>query len=171
MNGIEFFYLIIGSPDRRKTCGLCCHNVHTDSEIYAQVCNTRSNELHHFIFNIASVKNFSDNRKRNVLWADTLLWCSCQINSYYARHINIVSLAQQLFYKLRSTLSDCHRTECTVTCVGVRTQNHLAAACKHLSCKLVNDCLMRWHVNTAVFFRAGKSKHVVIFVDGSTYCT
>ena len=52
--------------------------------------------------------------------------------------------------------------------MAVGSQDHLAAAGKHLSGELMNNCLMRRNVDTAVFFRAGKTKHMVIFVDGSS---
>ena len=35
----------------------------------------------------------------------------------------------------------------------------------------MNDCDMRWNVDAAVFLCSGKAKHVVIFVNGSAYCT
>ena len=53
----------------------------------------------------------------------------------------------------------------------IGSQDHSAAACKHFSCKLMDDCLMRWYINTAVFFCAGQAKHVVIFIDRSAYRT
>ena len=55
--------------------------------------------------------------------------------------------------------------------MGIRTKNHFSAACKHFTGKLVNNCLMRWYIDSAVFLCTGQSKHVVIFVDGSTDCT
>ena len=32
------------------------------------------------------------------------------------------------------------------------------------------DCLVGRHIDTAVFFRTGQPKHVVIFIDGSAHC-
>jgi hypothetical protein len=32
----------------------------------------------------------------------------------------------------------------------------------------MDDCLMRRYIDSTVFLRAGKTKHVVIFVDGSS---
>ena len=37
--------------------------------------------------------------------------------------------------------------------------------------KLMDDCLMRGYINSAVFFRTCKTKHVVIFIDGTAYRT
>jgi len=53
----------------------------------------------------------------------------------------------------------------------VGTEDHLSAACKHFSCKLMDNCLMRRYINSAVLFGTGETKHVVIFIDGSAYCT
>ena len=49
--------------------------------------------------------------------------------------------------------------------MGVRTQDHLAAACQHFTGKLVDNSLMRRYIDTAVLLGAGKTEHVVIFVD------
>ena len=55
--------------------------------------------------------------------------------------------------------------------MAVGTEDHLSAACKHFSCKLMDNCLMRRYVNSAVLLGTGESKHMVIFIDGSAYCT
>ena len=53
--------------------------------------------------------------------------------------------------------------------MAVRSENHPAAACQHLAGELMDNCLMRRNIDTAVFLRAGKSEHVVIFIDRSAY--
>ena len=53
--------------------------------------------------------------------------------------------------------------------MGIGAQNHLSAARKHFPCELVDDRLMRGHIDAAVFLRAGQAKHVVIFVDGAAH--
>ena len=55
--------------------------------------------------------------------------------------------------------------------MGIRAQNHLSALCQHLTGKLVDNCLMRGHINSTVLFRTGQTKHVVILVDGSAHGT
>ena len=35
----------------------------------------------------------------------------------------------------------------------------------------MDNCLMRRYINSAVLFGTGETKHVVIFIDGSAYCT
>ena len=83
------------------------------------------------------------------------------------RHVDIVGLVQQLLYQLRSALAHRHRAERTVACMGIRAENHLSAACEHLPRELMNDCLMWRYIDTAVLFRAGQAKHVVILIDRS----
>ena len=42
--------------------------------------------------------------------------------------------------------------------VGIRAEDHLAAACEHFSCKLVDNRLMRRYINAAVFFCTSQSE-------------
>ena len=92
------------------------------------------------------------------------------VNAYYARHIDIVCLGEKLLYQLRTALADCHGTERSVSRVGIRSKDHLAACRQHLSGKLVNDCLMRRHIDSAIALCTGQPKHVVILVDGAAHC-
>ena len=55
--------------------------------------------------------------------------------------------------------------------MGVRSKDHFSTACKILSHVLMNNCNVRWYINSAIFLCCGKAEHVIIFVDGSTYCT
>ena len=119
MNLIEFLHLVIGSPDRGQTGGLCCHNINTDTVINTQIGYARSDKLHHFVFYKSVGKYFTDNGKRDILRSDTLLRGTCQVNADNSRHINIVSLIQKLLYKLRTTFSNCHGSQCSVTGMGV----------------------------------------------------
>ena len=43
----------------------------------------------------------------------------CQVNADNSRHINIVGFIQKLLYKLRTTFSNCHGSQCPVTGMGV----------------------------------------------------
>ena len=91
---IEILYLFIGSPDGGQAGCLGRHNIHTDTEINAQVRHTRPYKFHDFILHIAFIKHFTDNGKGNVLRSNPFLWCSGQVNAYNARHINIVCFIQ-----------------------------------------------------------------------------
>ena len=170
VNLIELLHRIVRSPDRGKAGRLGCHDVHTDTIVHTHVGNTRSDELHDLIFHITAVKHFADDRQCNILRSDALARCTRQINADYARHINIVCLGEKLLYQLRTALADCHGTERSVSRVGIRSEDHLAACRQHLSGKLVNDCLMRRHIDSAIALCTGQPKHVVILVDGAAHC-
>ena len=113
--------------------------------------NARSNELHNFILHIAVGKNLADDGKRNILRSYTRTWSTFQINSNYAWHINIVCLAEAVL-QAPSALSHSHGSKCSVSCMTVRAEDHLSAACKHFSCKLMDNCLMRRYINSAVLW-------------------
>ena len=119
MNLIEFLHLVIGSPDGRQTGCFCCHNIDTDTVINTQIGHARSDKLHHFILYKSVGKYFTDNGKCDILRTDTFLRGTCQVNADNSRHINIVSLIQKLLYKLRTTFSNCHGSQCSVTGMGV----------------------------------------------------
>ena len=55
--------------------------------------------------------------------------------------------------------------------MAVRSEDHLSAACQHLTRILVDDCLMRRNIDAAVFLCAGQSEHVVILIDRAAHCT
>ena len=65
---------------------------------------------------------------------------------------------QQLLYQLRTALAHRHRSQRTIAGVGIRAKDHLAAACEHFSCKLVDNRLMRRYINAAVFFCTSQSE-------------
>ena len=171
MNIIKLFYFFIGSPDGRQTGRLCRHNIHTDPVVHAQIGNARSYKFHNFIFYISTVKYFSDDRKRDILRTYTLRRCSGQIYADHARHIDIVCLTEQLFYQLRSAFPDRHGSKRPVAGMGIGSKDHFSAACKHFTGELMDNCLMRRYIDSAVLLCAGQSKHVVIFIDRSTYRT
>ena len=54
--------------------------------------------------------------------------------------------------EILATLAYAQRAQHTITGMAVRTKNHFATACQHFSCKLMNNCLMRRNVYTAIFF-------------------
>ena len=171
MDLIELFNRLICLPDRGKTSSLCRHDIDTDTEICTQTGYSRSYKFHNFILHIAVGKYFTDNCQCNVLWSYTRTRFPFQIDCYNTRHINIIGLGKKLFNKFSTTLTHCHGAKCTITSMTVGTKDHLTATGKHFTCELMDDCLMRWYINSTVFLGTGKSKHMIIFVDRSTYCT
>ena len=115
MDFIEILNLVVCSPDRRQAGGFCRHNIDADTEIRAQVGNSRAYKFHYFIFYITVCKDRADDRKRNVLRSYALCRSSCHIYAYNARHIDVIGLIQQLFYQLRTALAHCHCSKRAVT--------------------------------------------------------
>ena len=170
MNIVEFLNLLIRLPDRRQTGCLCSHNINSNTEVSTQLLNSRTYELHNFVIHISICKCCTNDCQCDILRSNALHRFSIQIDSYDLWHLNIISLIQQLFYQLRSTFAHCHRTKCTITRMTVRSQNHLTAASQHLSCELMDNCLMRWYIDSTVFLCTSKPKHMIIFIDRSTHC-
>ena len=171
MNSQEFFCIFICSPDRRKTGCLCCHYIDTVTEVCFQSGNSRSYKFHNFILNISVFEDCSDDRKCDILRSDPRIRFSIQVDCDDFRTCNIICITEKLFYKLTAAFTDCHGTKCTVTCMGVRSEDHFAASCKILSHVLMDNCNVWWYIDSAVFLCCGKSKHMIILVDCSTYCT
>ena len=87
----------------------------------------------------------------------------------YARHVYIISLFEKLLDQLRTAFAHGHRSQSSVSGMGVRSENHRSAFRQHLTSVLVDDRLMRRNVYAAVLLGTAKSKHVVIFIYGTAY--
>src|SRR5699024_10488349 len=96
---------------------------------------------------------------------------SGEINPDNARHIDVIGLPEQLFYKLRSAFSHRHCPESSVSCMRIRTEDHTAAAREHFTRKLMDYCLVRRNIDSAVLFGTGKAKHMAILIDRTADCT
>ena len=121
VNVIEFFYLRICSPNRRKTCCFRSHNIYADSVIYGKISHTRTYKFHNFIFYITFFKNSTDYRQCNILRSYAFCRLSCKVNSNHARHVNIVSFRKKLFYDFRTAFTASHSSQRTVTSMTVGT--------------------------------------------------
>ncbi len=170
VNVVKFLHGSVRLPDRRQTGGLGCHNINSDAVVHTQIRHTVAEELHHLIVHIPVCEYLADNGERNILRSDKRRRLSGQTDADHLRHIDIVGLFQQLLYKLRPAFPDRHRAERTVSGMGIRAENHFTAACKHLPGKLMNDRLMRRHINPAVMLRAGKPEYMIVLVDRSADC-
>ena len=92
-----------------------------------------------------------------------------QVDGDHAGAGHIVGAAQQLLCQLTAALTDGHSAQRTIAGVGVRTQDHLAAAREPLAHVLVDDRQMGRHEDAAVFFGCGQAEPVVVLVDGAAY--
>ena len=162
---------LVSLPDGGQTGGLCGHNVNANTEICAQLVHAGAHELHDFVVHIAICKCSANDRQSHILGAYALDGLSVQVNANNAGHLNVVGLAKKLFYKLWSALAHGHSSQSAISGVAVRSKDHSAAAGQHLPGKLMDDCLVRRYIHTAVLLCACETEHMVILVDGSAHCT
>ena len=171
VNLIKLCNLLIRFPDRRKTSGFCRHNIDADPEIRAQSSHTRPYEFHDLILYITIPEYRADNRQRHILRAYSFRWFSRQVNADHFRHIDIISLVQKLLYQLRPALSHRHRSQRSITGMGIRAKDHPAASCQHFPRILMDDRLMRGNIDSSILLRTGKSKHMIILINRSAHRT
>ena len=170
VNLIELLDLLICLPDRGQTGCLCSHYINSDTEIRTQGCHTRTHKFHYLILNKTASEHFSDNRKCNVLRPYPFLWFALQINCHHLRHLDIICLLQKLLYEFRSAFSHCHGSKCAISGMRIGPQNHLSCTCQHLTCKLVDNRLVRRYIYAAIFFGSCQPEHVIIFIDRTANC-
>ena len=92
-----------------------------------------------------------------------------QVDGHHAGVGHIIGAADQLLGQLAAALADRHGAQCTVPGVGVRAEDHSAAAGHHFPVIAVDDSHIRRNVDAAVFVRRGQRKLVVILVDGAAH--
>ena len=92
-----------------------------------------------------------------------------EVYSDYAGISDIIGVFEELLDELAAAFTDSHGAQRPVAGVGVGSQDHLAAACHHLTHVLVDNCDVRRNIDSAVLLSRGQTKHVVILVDGSAY--
>ena len=169
MDLIELPDLLIRLPDGGQAGSLCGHYIDADPEVRAQLLHARAYELHNFIVHISVAEGSSDDGQSHILRPYSLHGLAVQVDTDHLRHLDIISFIQKLLNQLRSALAHGHGSQGAVAGVAVRSQDHLAAACQHFPGILMDNCLMRGHIDAAVLLGAGQSKHVVIFIDGAAY--
>ena len=162
--------IFIRSPYRRETGGLCRHYVDSVSVVGRHGWHSRSYKFHNLIFYISVFEYRTDDRQCNVLRSYPWIRFSIKVNSDYFRTVYIIGVTEQLLYKLSTTFTDRHSSKSTVSCMWIRTKDHLAASCEHFSHILVDDCNVWRNIDTTVFLGSWKSKHMVIFIDCSPDC-
>ena len=150
---IEVLCLLICPPDRAQAGRLRRHHIDTNSEVFAQTSDTRTDELHDLVLDIALFKHRADDGQCDILRSNPGYRLSLQINCDDAGHVDVVGLAEKLLDQLAAAFSHRHCPECPVAGVGVRPQDHRAALGKHLPCELMNDGLMRRNIDAAVLLR------------------
>ena len=101
--------------------------------------------------------------------ADAPLGGTGEVDQHHLGIGDVPGVAQKLLGKLRAALAHRHGTESPVAGVGVRAQDHFAAAGHLLPGIGVDDGLVGGYVDAAVLLGGGETKLVVVLVDGAAH--
>ncbi len=164
---VEFLRLLIRLPDGGKAGGLSRHDVDPDPVVHGKICDAGSHELHDFVLHVPVLEDGPDDGQSDILGTHTEDRRSLEVYSHHARHIDIIGLAQELLHELRPALAHSHGAQGPVAGVGIGSQNHGSAFCKHLPGELVDDGLMRGYVDAPVLLGRREAEHVVVLIDGA----
>ena len=171
MNLIMVFHLVIGNPNTTQASSLSSHDVNTVTEVDRQLFHTRTSKLQYFVFHKAIIEDSLYQRDGNIVRTNTTTWFAFQPYKHYLWRIDVPSIAKQLFYQFASTFTNTHVSKRTITCVGIRTKNHVSALHHCLTCILVNHGLISRNIDTTIFLGSRQSKYMVVFIDSTTYRT
>ena len=101
--------------------------------------------------------------------ADTGVGLAGQIDGNHAGVGHVVGAADQLLGQLAAALANGHRAQRTVAGVGVRAEDHPAAAGHHFPVIAVDDRHVRRDIDAAVLVRGGQGKLVVVLIDSAAH--
>ena len=161
--------ILIGPPDRGQTGGLCGHDIDAVPVIRIHRGNAGADKFHDLILDITVLEDRADDGQCDILRTNTGSGLSLQINRDNAGISDIVGVTKELFAQLAAALADGHGAERSVAGMGIRAQDHFAAACHRFAHVLMNDRDVRGHIDAAVFLSGAKSEHVVILIDGAAH--
>ena len=163
----ERFRVLIGLPDGGQAGGLGGHDIDTVAVVGRHALDAGADEFHDLVLDEAVLEDRADDCKSNVLRADEGLGFAVEVDGHDAGVGDIVSVFEELFDELAAAFTNGHGAEGAVTGVGVRAEDHLAAARVHLTHVLVDDRDVGRDIDAAVFLRRGQAEHVVVLVDGA----
>ena len=161
--------ILIGPPDRGQTGGLCRHDVDAVPIVRIHGSYAGADKFHDLILDITVLEDRADDGQCDILRTNTGSGLSLQINRDNAGISDIVGVTKELFAQLAAALADGHGAERSVAGMGIRAQDHFAAACHRFAHVLMNDRDVRGHIDAAVFLSGAKSEHVVILIDGAAH--
>ena len=167
----KFFCLFISTPDTGKCCTLGCHDINSHSVFHAQIEYPVSDKLQYLILIKVILEGCRNQGKRYILRSYTRSWRSGELHSQNRRISNIISTAKQLFRYFTAAFSNSHCAKCTIAGMTVRTKDHSAAACHHLTHILMKHRPVWRDKNTAIFFRVSKAEYMIILIDRSPHRT
>ena len=171
MDGQRFLYHIIGLPDRAEAGGLRGHDIDAASVVHGKTGDTGAEELHNGIFYGAGGKGLLDDAQRHILRAHAGAGLAGEVDTDHRGHIHVIGTAQQLLDQLRPALADGHGAVSAVAGMGVRADDHFAAAGIALPHIGVDHCHMCGYKFAAVFLCGRQTEYMIVFVDGAAYGT
>ena len=161
----------IGLPDTGPAGGLGGHTVNAVAAVCGKAGNAGANKFHDLILHITVGIGCANQGQRHVMRANAGVQPAGQVNADHAGHGHIIGTAHQLFGQLAAAFAHGHSAQCAIAGMGVRAQDHAAAACHHLAVIAVDNCHVGRNINAAVFMRSGKGKLMVVLVDGAAHRT
>ena len=161
--------LFIGLPDGGQTGGLGGHGVDGVAGILPQRSDAGADKFHHLVLDVAALEQLAHQCNGHIVGAAARRQSTRQVDGDHAGAGHIVGAAQQLLCQLTAALTDGHSAQRTIAGVGVRTQDHLAAAREPLAHVLVDDRQMGRHEDAAILFGCGQAEPVVVLVDGAAH--
>ena len=156
---------VICLPDGGETCCLRRHDIDSDSEIHGQIGHAGTDELHDLILDKTVLKYSSDNSQRDILRSDSRTDFSRKEDRYDLRHLNIIRPAEQLLDELGTALTHGHSSQGSIAGVAVAAQDHSSAAGQHLAGILMNDCLHRGNIDSAVLLGSCETENMIVLIN------
>ena len=163
------FRNIVSLPDGGPAGRLGGHDINAVAVVGGKIGNAGADKLHDPVLHIAVGVGGGHEGKSDIVGADTGVGLAGQIDGDHARVGHIVGAADQLLGQLAAALADGHRAEGAVAGVGVRAEDHPAAAGHHFPVIAVDDRHVRRDIDAAVLVRGGQGKLVVVLVDGAAH--
>ena len=166
----EGFRILIGAPDGRQAGGFCRHHIDAVAVIGGHGRDAGSDKLHDFVLDVTIGKDSRNNGDGNILRSDAGIGLAIQIDCYDLRTGSIPCLLQNLFDQFAAAFTNSHRTQRTVARMGVRAEDHFAAASHRFTHILVNNAHVRRNEDAAVFLAGRQAEQMVVLIDGAAHC-
>ena len=160
---------IVRLPDGGPAGCLGGHNINAVAVVGGKIGNAGADKLHDPVLHIAVGVGGGHQRQRDIVGADAGVGLAGQIDGDHAGVGHIIGAADQLLGQLAAALANGHRAQRTIAGVGVRAEDHPAAAGHHFPVIAVDDRHVRRDIDAAVLVRGGQGKLVVVLIDGAAH--
>ena len=165
----EGFRILVGAPDRGQAGGFRRHHIDAVAVVGGHRGNAGSDELHDFVLDVTVGKDSRNNGDGNILRSNAGIGLAVQIDCYDLRIGSIPCLLQNLLDQFAAAFTNSHRTQRTVARMGVRAEDHFAAASHRFTHILVNNAHVRRNEDAAVFLAGRQAEQMVVLIDGAAH--